>query len=453
MQESQNVEWKETWKDEYLKWICGFANASGGKIFIGKNDKGEIVGVKNSKKLLEDLPNKIQNHLGILCDVFLHKESNKSYLEIDVKPYEVPISYQGKYYYRSGSTKQELKGNTLNNFLLKKAGKTWDDIPEPKAKIDDIDMQSIEAFKNSAFKSNRMPYIKDETNIKVILDNLLLLENNRLKRAAVLLFGKNPVRFYINAFIKIGRFGKTSDDLLFQEIVEGNIFELADKTLDILDKKFLISLISYEGLHRVEKWEYPYNAVRETIINAIVHRDYMGAPIQISVYDDKIVVWNEGTLPNELTIADLKGPHSSRPHNPILASVFFKSGLIEAWGRGTVKIINECISAGLPEPTIETAFGGIQVTLYKNFLDKIKLIELGLNERQIKGIEFLKENIKITNSEYQKLNSVSKATATRDLTELFDKYKLIEKKGETGIGTYYELKGLKKGSKRAHRAH
>ncbi len=439
MQESQNIEWKETWRDEYLKWICGFANASGGKIFIGKNDKGEVVGLKNSKKLLEDLPNKIQNHLGILCDVFLHQEGNKSYIEIDVKPYEIPISYQGKYYYRSGSTKQELKGNTLNNFLLKKAGKTWDDILEPKAKIDDIDLKAIEAFKVSAFKSKRMPYIKEETNIKVILDNLLLMENGQLKRAAVLLFGKNPVRFYINAFIKIGRFGKTSDDLLFQEIVEGNIFELADKTLDILDKKFLISHISYEGLHRTEKWEYPYAAIRETIINAIVHRDYMGAPIQISVYDDKIVVWNEGTLPDNLSVEDLKGPHSSRPHNPILASVFFKGGLIEAWGRGTVKIINECVSAGLPEPTIETVFGGIQVTLFKNFLDKSKLIELGLNERQIKAIEYLKKNKKITNKNYQKLNDVSRETATIDLRKLVE-LNIIIPSGSKGAGAYYTLK-------------
>ncbi len=446
MQESQNIEWKEIWKDEYLKWICGFANATGGKIHIGKNDKGKITGLSNSKKLLEDIPNKIQNHLGILCDVILHNENEKQYIEIIIKPYEVPISYQGKYYYRSGSTKQELKGNALNDFLLKKAGKTWDDIIEPKANIEDIDINAIETFKESAFESKRMPYIKKEKNTNVILDNLLLTDNNQLKRAAVLLFGKKPNRFYINAFIKIGKFGKTSDELHFQEIIEGNIFELANKTLDILDKKFLIAKISYEGLHRVEKWEYPYKAIRETIINAIVHRDYMGAPIQISVYDDKIIVWNEGYLPDDLTIEDLKKQHSSRPHNPILASAFFKGGLIEAWGRGTVKIINECIKAGLPEPLIENVFGGIQVTLFRNKLDKSKLIELGLNNRQIKAIEYLKENLKITNSEYQNINSISKATATRDLTELFDKFKLIEKKGETGIGTYYKLKGFKKGS-------
>ena len=437
MQESQNIEWKEIWKDEYLKWICGFANANGGKIFIGKNDKGEVVGLKNSKKLLEDLPNKIQNHLGILCDVILHQENEEQYIEIVVRPYEVPISYQGKYYYRSGSTKQELKGNALNEFLLKKAGKTWDDIIEPKATIEDIDLKAIETFKKSAFNSKRMPYIKDEQNINVIFDNLLLLENNQLKRAAVLLFGKNPTRFYINAFVKIGRFGKTSDELLFQEIVEGNIFELADKTLDILDKKFLIAKISYEGLHRVEKWEYPYKAIRETIINAIVHRDYMGAPIQISVYDDKIIVWNEGSLPENLTIEDLKTQHSSRPHNPILASAFFKGGLIEAWGRGTVKIINECKNAGLPEPIIENVFGGIQVTLFKNRLDKTKLIELGLNDRQIKAIEYLKENVRINNSVYRHFFDVSEKTAFRDLEKLVDK-KILIKHGDKK-GSYYTL--------------
>ncbi len=437
MQESQNIEWKEIWKDEYLKWICGFANAIGGKIFIGKNDKGEIVGLRNSKKLLEDIPNKIQNYLGIICDVILYKKNEKQYIEIDVKPYEVSISYQGKYYYRSGSTKQELKGNALNDFLLKKAGKTWDDVIEPRAKFEDIDLKAIEIFKESAFKSKRMPFIKDEQNIEVIFDNLLLLENNQLKRAAVLLFGKTPNRFYINSFAKIGRFGKTDDDLLFQEIVEGNIFELADKILDILDKKFLIAKISYDGIHRIEQWEYPYEAVRETIINAIIHRDYMGAPIQISIYDDKIIVWNEGSLPEDLTIEDLKIQHSSRPRNPILASTFFKGGLIEAWGRGTVKIINECKNAGLPEPIIEKASGGIRVTLFKNILDKSKLIELGLNDRQIKAVEYLKNNERITNSIYRQLLVVSEKTAFRDLDKLVES-NILSKHGDKK-GSYYIL--------------
>ena len=437
MAESQNIEWKESWRDEYLKWICGFANAQGGKIYIGKNDKGEVIGIDNAKRLLDDLPNKIQTHLGIICDVNLYHEENNSFIEIDIKPYDVPISYQGKYHYRSGSTKQELKGNSLNEFLLKKAGKTWDDVIEPKAKLDDSDILAIEAFKKGAKASKRMPFIADEEDIELILDNLLLIEANKLKRSAVLLFGKNPCRFFINAFVKIGRFGATDDDLRYQEVVEGNAFQLADKVLDVLDKKFLISPISYEGLQRVENWEYPYAAIREVILNAIAHRNYMGAPIQISVYDDKIIVWNEGSLPENMTIEDLKKKHSSRPHNQKVASAFFKGGLIEAWGRGTIKIINECIAAGLPEPLIENASGGISVTLFKNVFTKEHLIDKGLTERQIKAVLFVKEKGKITNSIYREMFEITEKTAFRDLEKLI-KLKILKKEGEKK-GTYYKL--------------
>jgi ATP-dependent DNA helicase RecG len=441
MPKSQNIEWKESWRDEYLKWICGFANAKGGKIIIGKNDIGEVVGIPNAKRLMDDLPNKIVNNLGIICDVDLKDENGKDYIEIDVKPYDVLISYQGKYHYRSGSTKQELKGNALNKLLLKKAGKTWDDVVEPRAKLDDIDISAIEAFKKGATTSKRLPFIADEENIEQILDNLLLLEDGNLKRSAILLFGKNPCRFFINAFVKIGRFGQTDDDLRFQEVIEGNAFQLADKTLEILDRKFFVSPISYKGLQRVESWEYPYEAIREVILNAIVHRDYMGAPIQISVYDDKLIVWNEGSLPEDLTFEDLKKKHSSRPHNPFLASTFFKGGLIEAWGRGTIKIINECKKAGLPEPIIEYSSGGINVTILKNQFNEKSLITKGLSTRQIKAIEFIKENKSITNKIYQEICEVSKATATRDLTELIEKFKILERSGEVGAGTSYKLIG------------
>ncbi|MBN1638815.1 MAG: putative DNA binding domain-containing protein, partial [Ignavibacteriales bacterium] len=186
MPEQQNIEWKESWRDEYLKWICGFANAKGGKIFVGMNDKGEVVGISNSKRLMDDIPNKIQTNLGIICDVNLHHQEYKPYIEIDVKPYDVPISYQGKYHYRSGSTKQELKGNALNEFLLKKVGKTWDDVIEPRAGLENIDIVAIEAFKKGATSSKRLPFIADEENIERILDNLLLLEDGKLKRSAIL---------------------------------------------------------------------------------------------------------------------------------------------------------------------------------------------------------------------------------------------------------------------------
>ena len=120
MKEDQNIEWKETWHDEYLKWLCGFANAEGGVLIIGRNDKGEPVGVSHAEKLLEDLPNKIRDVLGVMADVRLVRLSGKELIEIHVDSYLSPISYKGEYHYRSGSTKQELKGAALDRFILRK---------------------------------------------------------------------------------------------------------------------------------------------------------------------------------------------------------------------------------------------------------------------------------------------------------------------------------------------
>src|ERR1035437_8693610 len=120
MPEKQNIEYKQSWRDEYLKWLCGFANAQGGRIFIGIDDNGIVSGVDDYKKLMEDIPNKAVNHLGLVVDVNLHNESGKHYIEIIVPISSVPIAYHGVYHYRSGSTKQELKGIALQNLLLKK---------------------------------------------------------------------------------------------------------------------------------------------------------------------------------------------------------------------------------------------------------------------------------------------------------------------------------------------
>jgi ATP-dependent DNA helicase RecG len=267
------------------------------------------------------------------------------------------------------------------------------------------------------------------------------MDGKKLKRSAVLLFGKDPKTFYINAFVKIGKFGKTDEDLLSQEVIEGNAYELANQTLEILDKKYFTKAISYEGLQRIETTEYPYEAIREVLLNAVVHRQYLGAPIQISIYDDKLMIWNYGTLPEELTLEDLKQKHTSHPRNPFLADVFFKGGLIEAWGRGTLKIISECKAAGLPQPETKVMSGGIAVTIFQDIYNEKQLQKFDLNERQLKAVMYVKGNGEITNKVYQELCGVSKATATRDLTELINKHKLLKRIGEVGAGTVYKLIG------------
>ncbi len=146
MSESQIVEYKESWRDEYIKWICGFANAQGGTIYIGKKDDGTPCGVADSKKLLEDIPNKVRDLLGLIVDVDLLSEDGKDVIRITVPENIYPVNYRGEYHYRTGSTKQLLQGTALTNFLIKKTGKKWDSVPLENVSIDDLDKESFDIF-------------------------------------------------------------------------------------------------------------------------------------------------------------------------------------------------------------------------------------------------------------------------------------------------------------------
>jgi ATP-dependent DNA helicase RecG len=440
MQEQQNIEFKQSWHDDYLKWVCGFANAQGGVIFIGKDDHGNVVDVADYKKLMDEIPNKIRNLMGITVEVNLNENNENRFIEIITQPYSVPISLRGRYYYRSGSTKQELTGASLTEFLLKKLGKTWDDVIEPRATFDDINEKSVKSFLKASENAGRLPESEGLT-LTELLEKLRLVENGQLKRAAIILFGKDPGKFYPNTFVKIGRFGIEKADLIFQETEEGNLVELLQSVQNQLNHKFLIRQVSFEGMYRIEKGEYPVAAIREMLLNALVHRNCMGAPIQIRVYDNKITIWNDGVLIGGLTEEALKRSHSSKPRNPIIAEVCFKGGMIDAWGRGTIKILDTCKLADLPEPEMKEQDGGFIVSLYKDILSEEQLIKRGLNERQIRAVLFVKETGRITNREYQKLNKVSKRTATIELTQVFEESNLIKKEGIHGAGIFYTLIG------------
>lgn len=438
MAEKQNIEWKESWRDEYLKWICGFANAYGGSIFIGKDDNGNIVGLKNAKKLLEDIPNKVKDVLGIIIDVNLHETEKGDCLEIIVEAHPYPVNYKGQYHYRSGSTKQELKGNALDKFLLQKKGKRWDGVPIPKVSTEDLKPDTFDLFRKKAVKAQRIEDdVLTDTNYH-LLENLQLIENKYLKRAAILLFHPTPEKYVTGAYIKIGFF--QSDDILkFQDEVHGNIFEQVEKTMDLLITKYIHSSISYDGLNRVEKYDYPKEAIREALLNAVSHKDYSeGVPIQISVYNDKLIFWNDAQLPENWTVEKLLTKHPSKPYNPDIANTLFRSGYIEAWGRGTIKMINDCVQFGIPKPKYFYDMSGFWVEFRKDIYSDEYLKSIGLNDRQVKAIDFLKNNEKITNREYQSNFNVSRNTASRDLTELVDKG-IIKASDNKGAGSFYEL--------------
>ncbi|MDR0516033.1 MAG: putative DNA binding domain-containing protein, partial [Fibromonadaceae bacterium] len=420
MLEQQNIEYKSDWKDEYLKWICGFANAQGGTLFIGKNNNGNVIDLKNVKKLLEDLPNKIATILGIIADVNLHKTPQGHYIEIIIEPQPYPVSYKGEYHFRSGSTKQELKGMALDKFLLQKYGKRWDGVPIPNVSASELKQETFEFFKEKGLDSKRLDEKCRKDTPKQLLNNLNLIDNERLKRAALLLFHPNPEKFITGAYIKIGFF-QSESDLQFQDEIHGNLFEQVERTMELLLTKYTRALINYKGLSRIETYEYPEGALREALLNAVTHKDYAGCvPIQIRVYSDKIKIWNEGQLPENWTVKNLLQEHSSRPYNPDIANTFFRSGYVESWGRGISKIREQCTQAKLPAPDFKFENSDFWVT-FKKVYKKEDLNGKGLNERQVEALIHFKPKGEVTTSEYMKLYKVAERTARNDLKDLVEK--------------------------------
>jgi len=233
LREDQTIEWKESWRDEYLKWVCGFANAQGGRLVLGKDDTGKVTGLAKADKLMEDLPNKIRDLLGIMVQVNRKTAARKETIEIAVEPYPHPVSYQGRYFMRSGSTNQELKGAALDRFLLGKQGKHWDGVPVPHLEVSDLDRRVLSGFRKRAADSKRMRLADLKVGDADLIAKLKLREGRYLKRAAALLFHSDPEDFVTGAYIKIGFFAGPGD-IRFQDEAHGDLFSQADGPIDLL---------------------------------------------------------------------------------------------------------------------------------------------------------------------------------------------------------------------------
>jgi ATP-dependent DNA helicase RecG len=226
------------------------------------------------------------------------------------------VSYRGEYHVRSGSTKQELKGAALDRFLLRKQGRTWDGVPVPNVSLRSLSGKAFGAFRSRARESQRMTAADLKATRAGLVEKLHLLDGDYLKRAGVLLFHPDPETFFVGAFVKIGYF-REGMDLVYHDVIQGDLFTQVDATLDRLRTRYLKAAITYRGIQRIETFPIPDAALREAVLNAIVHRDYaVGTPTQIRVYDDRLTIWNPGHLPADWTLEKLKGEHPSEPFNP-----------------------------------------------------------------------------------------------------------------------------------------
>ena len=428
LKESQVVVFKEIWKDEYLKTICAFANSEGGALFIGVSDDGQILGIKNSKKILEDIPNKILSLLGILSSVEIMSYDTKEVVKISVEKSKTPISLHGVYFVRSGSTNQKLTQSQVFEMLLRNSHITWDAVPMAGVDIKDLDLNTINTFLVKSKKST----ITTVEEIYSFLETLNLIKNNEITRAAIFLFGKNPQLHFPSAVIKIGKFvDRDPTALITSDILEYSIFDMVEKCYEVLISKYLRSNFEYEGLVRKNILEYSEKALREALLNAIIHRNYQSnSPIFIRCYENNMSIWNDGELLEPLTLEDLYQEHPSKLRNPLIGNVFYIAGYVETWGRGTLLMSKDCLDNGYPEPVFSISSGGFCVDFKSIVTNKVtNKVTNNMTANQENILNIMRDNPNVTISEISDLINISVRKVKENIKKLKQNEYIIRQGG------------------------
>lgn len=293
------------------------------------------------------------------------------------------------------------------------------------ATLKDIDDDKVRWFLDVA-RSERKFSLNPGTPPKDVLTHLNLMKNSKLTNAAVLLFGKDPHKFFLQAEVKCVQFFGTEVKKPFTsyKVYSGNLFDQVDKAvafvLDILKQ----AVIQQEHTPQFKRpFEIPVFTIQEAIVNALAHRNYnVTSGVQVMVFSDRVEVWNSGSLPPELGVEDLKKPHTSYPANPLLANALYLADYIQKTGSGTLEMIKQCQSQGAAEPDFVLIRNlEFRTILPRDVFTAEALTKMGLNERQIKAVTYVREKGRITNREYRQLNDISDEGARRDLSVLMKK--------------------------------
>ena len=445
--ESETVEFKETWRDsDALRELAVFANTRGGTLLVGVADDSSVVGWHGTGGNLDALTNKIADGLRLHPTLMrVETVQGENVLRIEVAPSTVPISYRGRYFQRVGRTAREVPPDELPRFLMQRTSITWDALPAGMP-LDAVSQVHLSRFIRSA--NTRLPQANASEDPAQLLGKLDLLTDDDPTRAAVLLFGEKPQALVFAAHVRMGRF-KDDITIVDEATIKGTLFEQLDAVMQrfrqYLQVRYEIPTEAgeREGLEmarRREVWEYPLEALREAVVNALVHRDYMAlGNIEIRVYDDQVIISNPGSLPEGMTLEELKKPlHASVQRNPLLAQTFYYAGLVERWGTGTARLIHACLQHGLPEPAFEVSPQRFTILFRKDVFAEDHLRKMGLTARQIQLFKYASESGSIDNATARQLTGVSESTALRDLRGM-EEQGLLQRTGPTGRETRYVL--------------
>ena len=439
LHEGEEIEFKRQWTDQALEDLAAFANTRGGTLFIGVEDNGNVVGVADPELEIQRIANTVASRLGLTPSVSRRAIEGQEIIEVRVEPARGVIGLSGRYRTRVGSTNRDLSPEELGRLVLRRSGQSWDALPSP---LDPVQVAHSSLVRFADLARRRLPEI-DPGEHERVLQNLGLLHDGRLTNAAVLLFAERPQGLFPSARLRIGVFKGTK--ILDTHEFEGTLWEQLDGAMERFRRLLKVALEvgatapTLEGLSHREVWEYPLDALREAVTNALVHRDY-SAPgdIQVRLLEDSLEIWNPGGLPEGIRLEQLRAPsHPSVLRNPLIARAFYSAGLIEQWGTGTTRILDWCQQAGLPEPEFREEGGGFRVIFLKEPYTPEQLRAMGLNERQVKAVLYVKEHGSITNREYRQVAGISDEGARLDIRQLVD-LRIFRQRGK-GRSTSYVL--------------
>jgi len=419
--ETQNLEFTENAED-VGKSVCSLANTNNGLILVGVSDDRKIIGCTEKDE------QKIAN-IAHTCKPSIYPKiekvevNDKNVFVVEVKKSDQLHSYRNVAYKRIGTHDKPLSPEEVIEFAKATGKIKFDEEICERATLKDIDEEKVRLFIKEAKRQRKLD-IPEDAPVEDALMRLMLLKDRRPTNAAILLFAEDPQRFFIQSEVKCIRFKGTdvTGPMIDFKVIEGDIIDQLKKAEDFIFEHIPIAAwIEDWKLQRQEKWLYPPKAIREALANALAHRDYESpSKVQVRIFDDRMEFWNPGRLPEGWTVEKLKEEHESKPSNPLIFKAFFWIRYVEEVGTGTNKIIKWCKDWGLPEPEFKFTGTSLVVTFKKPpILEDLE--KLGLNERQIKAVDYVVKKRHITNKEYQELNNITKRTATRDLTDLVKK--------------------------------
>ncbi|MDT8287165.1 MAG: ATP-binding protein, partial [Elusimicrobiales bacterium] len=355
--ESETVEFKESFGKDALETACAFANTRGGTILIGVTDAGVVLGAAAGEATTRDWVNQIAQGIGIHAAVRRVLVRGKPVFLVSVRESRIkPVLLHGRAYRRAGSTTRPMGTDDIARAAMASAGETWDELPEHRAAISDISLSRVREFARLANKMGRRP-VPASTAPLELLRKLGLVRDRRPTRAAILLFGRDPQKYYGEAIVKAGRFrGETL--IVDDREIEGTLFDQVEGVSGYFRERLETRFERTGAPRREVIWEYPLDALREAVVNAVCHRDYLSrAQTQVRIYDSELVVMNPGGLPGGLSVAALTEKHESLPRNRLIAKILYYAGLIERWGSGIAKMVGACSAAGLPAPVFDAGQG------------------------------------------------------------------------------------------------